>query len=217
MMTTRTLYIGNKNYSSWSLRPWLAMRVAGIDFTEKLIPLFDDAWPQAIAKVSPTHKVPVLHDGGLILPETIAILEYAAELKPELWPTDTKARAMARAASAEMHSGFTALRSHMPMNIRNNLSGKGIKPGVVADIERICALWQGCRSQFGRGGPFLFGRFSNADAMFAPIISRFMTYQPDLPVHAKTYMDAVQNLPAMQAWNDAARQEVWTVVEDEIE
>jgi len=216
-MTSRTLYIGNKNYSSWSLRPWLAMRVAEIDFTEKLIPLFDEAWPQAIAKVSPTNKVPVLHDGGLVLPETIAILEYAAELKPELWPADTKTRAMARAVAAEMHAGFTALRSYMPMNIRKNLSGLGMGPGVDVDIERICKIWHDCRSQFSSDGSFLFGGFSNADAMFAPIVSRFMTYQPVLPTHAKTYMEAVQSLPAMQAWNDAARQEVWTVTEDEVE
>lgn len=220
-MANLTLYIGNKNYSSWSLRPWLAMTTAGINFTEKLIPLFDDAWPKAVAAVSPTSKVPVLHvttgNGPLIINETIAILEYAAELKPELWPENPSARAMARAVSAEMHAGFTAMRTHMPMNIRKSLPGKGMAPGVAEDIERVCTLWRDCRTRFGLGGNFLFGTFSNADAMFAPVVSRLTTYAPPLPDDAKAYMAAVQALPAMQAWSAAGRAEPWTVAEDEID
>ena len=220
-MAALTLYIGNKNYSSWSLRPWLAMTVAGIDFTETLIPLFDDAWPAAIAAVSPTRKVPVLHidtdDGPLIIPETLAILEFAAELEPDLWPEDPNARALARAVCAEMHAGFTNLRTHMPMNIRKSQPGKGMGPGVADDIDRVVAVWRDCRARFGQDGPFLFGTFSNADAMFAPVVSRLTTYAPDLPTDAKTYMAAVQALPAMQAWSDAARAEPWTVMEDEID
>jgi len=217
-MRDLTLYIGNKNYSSWSLRPWLAMRTAGIDFKEKLIPLFDDAWPEAIARVSPTHRVPVLHSGDLIIPETIAILEFAAEIKPELWPEDTDARALARAMTAEMHAGFTALRNAMPMNIRRqDLAGKGINDAVTTDIERICTLWRDCRQRFGGDGAFLFGRFSNADAMFAPVVSRFLSYQPPLPDDAKDYMQSVDQLPAMQDWKNAALAEPWTVKEDEID
>jgi glutathione S-transferase len=219
-MARLTLYIGNKNYSSWSLRPWLAMKTAGIGFDEKLIPLFDENWPAAVAAVSPTRKVPVLHvetdKGALALPETLAILEYAAELKPELWPEDKNARALARAVSAEMHAGFTALRSHMPMNMRKDLAGKGMGPGVADDIARIVEIWRDCRARFGQGGAFLFGRFSNADAMFAPVVSRFATYAPDLPDDAKAYMAAVQDVPAMQDWSAAARAEPWLVAEDEI-
>lgn len=220
-MADLTLYIGNKNYSSWSLRPWLAMTTAGIAFEEVVIPLFDAAWPAAVAAVSPTRKVPVLHvatdAGPLVVPETVAILEYAAELAPELWPADPHARAVARAASAEMHAGFTALRTHMPMNVRKALPGKGMGPGVAGDIERVCALWRDCRSRFGAGGDFLFGTFSNADAMFAPVVSRLTTYAPDVPDDARAYMAAVQALPAMQAWSDAARAEPWVVAEDEID
>lgn len=216
-MSGLTLYIGNKNYSSWSLRPWLALTTAKIAFEERLIVLFDKNWPAAIAAVSPTGKVPVLHAGGQVICETIAILEYAAELKPELWPADPATRAVARAAAAEMHAGFAALRNHMPMNIRKSLPGKGMGPGVAKDIARVCALWRDCRTRFGQDGPFLFGAFSNADAMFAPVVSRFTTYAPDLPDDAKAYMAAVQALPAMQAWTAAAKAEPWTVAEDEID
>ena len=225
-MDDLTLYIGNKNYSSWSLRAWLGLTVAGIPFTEKLVLLCGPDWKEAIAKVSPTRTVPVLAvdrpGGPLVIPETVAILEYAAELKPEMWPANPDARAVARAVSAEMHAGFSALRTHMPMNIRKALPGRGMGPGVADNIARICALWRDCRARFGHssdngGGPFLFGAFSNADAMFAPVVSRFTTYAPDLPDDAREYMAAVQALPAMQAWSDAGRAEPWIVPEDEID
>lgn len=218
-MTQPTLIIGNKNYSSWSLRPWLAMTVAGVPFTEKLIRLFDENWPAAIAKVSPTRKVPVLIDGDLVIVETIAILEYVAEQHPgaNLWPVDTRARAMARSVSAEMHAGFTALRTHMPMNIRASYPGKGMGEGVSADIARIEDIWRTCRETYGDGGPFLFGQFTIADAMFAPVVCRLTTYAPPLSDASKEYMAAVQALPAMKDWSDAGRAEPWTVAEDEIE
>ena len=218
-MADLTLIIGNKNYSSWSLRPWLAMTVAGIPFTEKLITLFDDKWDAEIAKVSPTKKVPVLIAGDLVIAETIAIMEYVAEQYPDanLWPADAKARAMARSVSAEMHAGFTALRTHMPMNIRGHHPGRGMGEGVADDIKRIEQIWSACRTRFGAGGDFLFGHFTNADAMFAPVVSRFTTYAAPVSGESRAYMEAVQALPAMKAWSDAGRAEPWVVGEDEID
>ena len=214
-----TLYIGNKNYSSWSLRPWLAMKVAGIEFDEKLILLFDDDWKANIAKVSPSARVPVLTDGDLTLWETMAILEYLAERHPDkgLWPEDVNARAIARAVSNEMHAGFTALRGNMPMNIRKSHPGKGMGEGVADDIARICEIWNDCRSRFGSGGDFLFGNFSIADAMFAPVVSRLTTHVVALDDVSATYRDAVQALPEMIEWSDAGRAEPWIVPEDEID
>jgi glutathione S-transferase len=218
-MSDYTLYIGNKNYSSWSLRPWLAMKVAGIEFEEKLILLFDDDWKANIAKVSPSARVPVLTDGDLTLWETMAILEYLAERHPDkgLWPEDVNARAIARAVSNEMHAGFTALRGNMPMNIRKSHPGKGMGEGVADDIARICEIWNDCRSRFGSGGDFLFGNFSIADAMFAPVVSRLTTHVVALDDVSATYRDAVQALPEMIEWSDAGRAEPWIVPEDEID
>jgi len=214
-----TLYIGNKNYSSWSLRPWLAMKVAGIPFEEKLIVLFDDDWKANIAKVSPSARVPVLTDGDLTIWETMAILEYLAERHPDkgLWPDDVKARAMARSVANEMHAGFTALRNNMPMNIRKSHPGRGMGEGVAEDIARIQEIWNDCRSRFGDGGPFLFGKFCNADAMFAPVVSRLTTFAVELDTVSAAYRDAVQALPDMIAWSDAGRAEPWTVPDDEID
>ena len=218
-MSDYTLYIGNKNYSSWSLRPWLAMKVAGIEFEEKLILLFDDDWKANIAKVSPSARVPVLTDGDLTLWETMAILEYLAERHPDkgLWPEDVNARAIARAVSNEMHAGFTALRGNMPMNIRKSHPGKGMGEGVADDIARICEIWNDCRKRFGADGPFLFGKFCNADAMFAPVVSRLTTFAVELDAVSAAYRDAVQALPEMIEWSDAGRAEPWTVSEDEID
>jgi len=218
-MSDYTLYIGNKNYSSWSLRPWLAMKVAGIPFEEKLILLFDDDWKANIAKVSPSARVPVLTDGDLTIWETMAILEYLAERHPDkgLWPDDVKARAMARSVANEMHAGFTALRNNMPMNIRKSHPGRGMGEGVAEDIARIQEIWNDCRSRFGDGGPFLFGKFCNADAMFAPVVSRLTTFAVELDTVSAAYRDAVQALPDMIAWSDAGRAEPWTVPDDEID
>ena len=223
-MSKPLLIIGNKNYSSWSLRPWLALRTAGIDFDEQLVPLFEDDWAERKAEL-PSGTVPVLKHDGTVIWETLAILEYAAETWPEanLWPTDKAARARARTVSNEMHAGFTAVRSHMPMNIRAHHPGRGrgqddaAKAAVERDTRRIEEIWTECRETFGSGGDFLFGDFSNADAMFAPVVSRFTTYAVELNPTCQAYMDAVQNLPAMQEWSEAGRTEPWTIKEDEID
>mgnify|MGYP001460693862 CR=1 FL=1 len=218
-MDDLTLIIGNKNYSSWSLRPWLAMKQAGIAFTEKLIPLFGEDWDGEIARHSPSLKVPLLECGELRVWDSLAILEFLAEKFPaaHLWPADIEARAAARSVSAEMHSGFTALRTHMPMNIRKTLPGKGRKGDIHKDIERVHAIWGDCRSRFGEGGPFLFGAFGNADAMFAPVASRFATYSVALDDVCQAYADAVLALPAFQEWAAAARAEPWVIDEDEVD
>ncbi|MEE8394276.1 MAG: glutathione S-transferase family protein [Rhodospirillales bacterium] len=216
---TLTLIIGNKNYSSWSLRPWLAMKQANIEFTEKLIPLLDQDWAGEIAKHSPSLKVPVLKDGGLTVWDSLAILEYLAEKFPGagLWPSAAEARAQARAVAAEMHSGFSELRSHMPMNIRKQLPGKGRKGGVDKDIERVTAIWRDCRRRFGEGGDFLFGGFTCADAMFAPVASRFRTYAVELDDVCRPYAEAVLALPAFAEWAGGAELEPWTIAAYEVE
>ena len=215
-----TLVIGNKNYSSWSLRPWLAMRHAGIPFEERLLLLFDENWKEAIARFSPSGRVPVLLHGGRRVWETLAILEYVNELFPDagLWPPDRDARAHARAIANEMHAGFTALRNQMPMNLRRgDLKGKGCGPGVDGDIARICAIWRDCRARWGEGGDFLFGAFGAADAMFAPVVTRLDTYGIDLDDICAAYSRAVLSLPAFVEWREAALREPWIVAEDEID
>ena len=219
--TKPVLVIGNKNYSSWSLRPWLAMRVGGIDFDEKLIEFgdFGPEWQNAISEFSPTKKVPLLVDGDIKVWESLAILEYLADKWPEknLWPTDIAARTMARTVSAEMHAGFTALRTYMPMNIRASHPGVNLdKPGVMDDVNRICEIWNQCRESFGADGDFLFGHFTNADAMFAPIVSRLTTHAVEVDKVSRAYMDAVLAIPAMIEWSDAGRAEKALVAMDEI-
>ena len=216
-MSDYTLIIGNKNYSSWSLRPWLAMKVTGIPFRELLVPIREGDWDAEIARLSPSRRVPVLKDGGLVVWDSLAIVEYLAERHPQagLWPADPTARALARSATAEMHSGFNALRSAMPMNLRASLPGRGRTDGVAADIARIVALWRDCRGR-ASGGPFLFGAFSAADAFFAPVVTRFKTYAVDLDSAAAAYRDAVLALPALGEWYAAARNEPWIIGNDEI-
>ena len=201
-MTPLTLIIGNKNYSSWSLRPWLLLRQAGIPFEEVRIPLYAPGSTEALAAWSPSGKVPALHDGDLRVWDSLAICEYLAERFPEkqLWPADAAARAVARSVSAEMHAGFAALRQHMSMNIRARRPGQGRTPECLADVERILAIWTDCRARFGSGGDFLFGRFSIADAMYAPVALRFQTYGVALTGAAKDYADAVLALPAVREW-----------------
>ncbi len=201
------LIVGNKNYSSWSLRAWLAMKVAGIAFDEERIPLYGPDSKQKILAFSPAGKVPCLMDGGLAIWDSLAICEYLAEKHPWLWPQDPAARAVARAVSAEMHSGFQNLRTHMSMNIRRHLPGKGRTPEVLAEIARIVAMWTDCRARFGQGGAFLFGRFSVADAMYAPVVVRFLVYEVELPGACRAYADSVLALPAMQEWIAAAKAE----------
>ena len=201
-MPSLTLVIGNKNYSSWSLRPWLLLRQAGIPFDEVRVPLYTPGSAAELAKWSPSGKVPALHDGDIRVWDSLAICEYLAERFPDkqLWPADTAARAVARSVSAEMHAGFGALREHMSMNIRARRPGQGRTAASLADIERIVAIWTDCRARFGRGGDFLFGRFGIADAMYAPVVLRGQTYGVALTGAARDYADAMLALPALQAW-----------------
>lgn len=217
-MTLR-LVIGNKNYSSWSMRPWMAMKAAGIAFEETVISLEAPDFKERILKLSPAGKVPVLVDGDRHIWESLAIVEYLAEKFPQagLWPADAGARAHARAIAAEMHAGFASLRRHCPMNIWRMTKRRELTPEVEADVTRIDALWADCRTRFGKGGPFLFGSFSAADAMYAPVVSRFHTYCIDVSPIPRTYMSAVMALPAWSEWTAAARQEPWVLARCEVD
>lgn len=207
-MTELILVIGNKNYSSWSLRPWLAMKQAGLNFTEVRIPLDTPTTHEEIRRYSPSGRVPVLIEGDLKVWESLAICEYIAERwAPQLWPADFAAKAIARSISAEMHAGFQSLREKMPMDCRNRYPGEGMTPAVQTDIDRIFTIWQECRDQFGKKGDFLFGDFTITDAMFAPVVSRFVTYDVKLEGVAKEYAYTLWNLPAFQEWLTAATNE----------
>ncbi|HEY5924074.1 MAG TPA: glutathione S-transferase family protein [Kofleriaceae bacterium] len=202
-----TLYVGSKRYSSWSLRPYLALAHTGAQFDCKTILLDQDDTKANIAKVTQAGRVPVLHHDDLIVWDSLAICEYVNELYPDakLWPTDRAARAKARAVSAEMHSGFAPLRRDMSMDIGANLAGKGHSPEALADARRVLAIWRDALT--ASGGPFLYGGFSIADAMFAPVTTRFVTYGVDLDAQCRAYVDAVHALPAMQQWiADAAKE-----------
>lgn len=206
-MAEGTLYLGNRRYSSWSLRGWLAVRLAGIDVAEHVIPLAGGDTP-AVKAVSPSGLVPCLIHRDAVVWETIAIAEYCAELNRALWPADRAARAHARAIAAEMHAGFRALREAMPMNLCRDIPGAGRTPESLRDIARIEALWRQTRRRFGAGGPFLFGAaFTLADAMYAPVVARFLTYRPDLGPDTRAYCDAVRGLPLVAAWYEAAAAE----------
>lgn len=207
------LYIGNKNYSSWSMRPWVLLRQTGIDFEEVML-RFDGFGPEsqfkkAIGAVNPVGKVPLLEHDGLRIWDTLAIAEYLAEQFPihALWPAEKAARARARSVCAEMHSGFMALRSAFPMNIEARLPQVGAlalrdKPAVQADLQRIVAMWSGLLAE--HGGPMLFGGFSVADAYFAPVVMRLKTYALPVPSDILAYMDRVCGLPGVKAWIDGA-------------
>ncbi|MGQ9371358.1 glutathione S-transferase family protein [Azospirillum sp. ST 5-10] len=212
-MTDFTLVLGNKAYSSWSLRPWLALRHLGASFDEVVIPLRRPDTKARILEHSPAGKVPVLKHGGRTVWESLAILEYLAELFPGagLWPDEPEARARARAVAAEMHAGFAALRKALPMDLKERHPGLTFAADVQADIARVQAIWRDARDRFGDGGPFLFGRFGNADAMYAPVVTRFATYGVTLDPVCRAYADAVLALPALRDWTAAARQEPWTI------
>lgn len=216
-MARYTLVIGNKKYSSWSLRPWLVMRHAALAFEEIRIPLRQPDTAARIREHSPSGRVPVLHDGERAIWDSLAIAEYLAERHPEaaLWPADVAARALARSVSAEMHSGFQALRQHMPMHCDASYPGAGRTPEVLADIARIAEMWNDCRARFGAGGPFLFGTFSIADAMYAPVVFRFRTYGVELDAVCRAYVDTMIALPAMQRWLAEATAETDTIAEYE--
>lgn len=202
-----TLVVASKHLSSWSLRPYLALAHTGQPFGEVVIALGQADTPETLRKHSPSGKVPVLWHGALAIWDSLAICEYLAEQFPEarLWPDAREARAWARAATAEMHAGFQALRANMSMDLRNTKPGQGRAPGVAEDIARITALWTECRARFGQGGPFLFGAFSIADAFYAPVVTRFVTYGVELDAGCAAYRDAVLALPAMRAWTRAAQ------------
>lgn len=202
------LVIGNKNYSSWSLRPWLGMKVLGIPFEEILVPLrLPDSHANAL-KYSPTGKVPVLVDGDLVAWDSLAIAEYLAESRPELWPKNRDSRAMARSVCAEMHAGFPLLRSICSMDIRSSKTVV-VSTELQAEIDRIVEIWRSCSERFGSDGPYLFGQFSWADAFFAPVVTRLITYGLTVPESAGCYMQTILALPAMQEWSAAAQVEVW--------
>lgn len=212
-----TLIIGNKNYSSWSLRPWIALRATGIAFTEQKLGFFTEEFSRRVGAVSPAGLVPVLLDGDFAVWDSLAICEYLAERHPEarLWPQDPKARARARSLAAQMHSGFGAMRQALPMNVEARLPGIDLPEAARQDISRLQAIWHDTRAEFGQGGPFLFGAFSIADAFFAPVVSRFNTYGIAAAGPVREYMDAVLALPAMQDWTRDALAEATFVPEDE--
>lgn len=209
MNTALTLVIGNKNYSSWSLRPWLLLKHYGVTFQEVRLPLDTPAFYRDIAQWSPTRRVPVLHDNSLIVWDSLAICEYINEayLNGRAWPISVAARALARSVSAEMHSGFQAMRTALPMNCRRQVSTFTPSADAQRDIDRVKQLWDECRTRFVDGGPFLFGGFSIADAMFAPVALRFRTYGIALNEIERAYSDALFALPALQAWLKAAQSE----------
>jgi glutathione S-transferase len=212
------LVIGNKNYSSWSLRPWIAMKQIGLTFEEAVIPMAMPGTRAEMLKYAPTGLVPVLIDGEALVFETIAILEHLNDKYPEahLWPKDLAARAHARSIAAEMHGGFAALRRDCPMNIRRPVRKHIVSPEAAKQAERIDALWSDARTRFGQGGPFLFGHFTNADAMYAPVINRFHTYDLPRSATAQAYMDAMMALPAWKEWEAASRAESWVIASSEV-
>jgi len=213
------LIIGNKNYSSWSLRPWLAMKAAEIAFEEMLVPLDAPDFKARLATFGGAGKVPLLIDGEIRVWETLAILEYLAEKFPAaaLWPRETAARAHARAVASEMHSGFSSLRSLLPMNIHRPVTPRHLDAGAAADVTRIESIWTESRKRFGANGPFLFGAFGAADAMYAPVVWRFHTYAVELGAVARAYMAAMMALPAWNEWREAARRETSVLPHDEVD
>ena len=202
-----TLIIGTKRYSSWSLRPWLALKAAGIAFREIEIALRQPETKAEILKHSPSGKVPLLDDDGFKVWDSLAICEYLAERFPAagLWPDDSRARAVARAVAAEMHSGFMPLRRDCPMDMLADTPMTDISDEVKADVARIDALWTDCRARFGGGGDFLFGRFSIADAMFAPVVTRIRTYHLPVGKVSQAYCDSVMTIAVMAEWSSSAR------------
>ncbi len=215
------LLIGNKCYSSWSLRAWLLMRASGIAFTEQLVLLDEPGFKEAIFVAAPGSggTVPTLVDGEIAVWETLAICEYLHDTQPQagIWPRDKAARAHARAISSEMHAGFTALRGACPMNLGKRFAARDRGPGVARDVERLTGLWRQARERFGAGGPFLYGTFSAADAMYAPVVTRLDTYGIAVDPVSQDYMKAVLALPAYREWLAAALAEPWIVAQDEVD
>ena len=213
-----TLVIGNKNYSSWSLRPWVLLKYFSIPFEEILVPLRQGNYKTELLKYSPTGKAPTLIHGAVKIWESLAICEYLADIFPELkmWPEKLEDRALARSISAEIHAGFSALRTQMPMNLRSFYPGKGRSEDVDNDIYRILEIWDGCRQKFKNDGPFLFGSFTIADAMFLPVVTRFKTYGVTLSGLSSDYSNTILNLSAYREWQEEGIKEPWIIKASEI-
>ncbi|MDZ4811173.1 MAG: glutathione S-transferase family protein [Pseudomonadota bacterium] len=207
------LYIGNRNYSSWSLRPWLFLRTFGVAFEDEVIALDTPEFRHQIARVSPTLRVPVLIDGDTSIWDSLAICLYAADrwVGSRALPPEMRARAMALSITAEMHSGFSALRTHCPMNIRRRRSSYELPDAARADADRVQGLWRECRQKFGAGGDFLFGAFSLADAFYAPVVTRFLSYAVPMDSVSARYAEAIMDLPGMREWCTAAVAETWVI------
>ncbi len=210
---TLHLYIANKAYSSWSLRPWILLRAFDIPFDETVIVMYRPETRAEMLAVSPNGKMPALHDGDIVVPESLAIVEHLAERFPDraIWPRDRAARALARAIASEMHAGFQKLRQTCPTNFRRAPKAIPISLEVRADVDRIEAIWADARARFGQGGPFLFGAFSAADAMYAPVVNRLHAYAIPVSPETRAYMDAVMALPAWKAWIADGEAEPWHV------
>ena len=208
-----TIVLGNKAYSSWSLRGWLPLKLCGVEFDEIVIPLRQSDTKDQLLEASAAGKVPVLKTPDGPIWDSLAIAEYLAERFPDagLWPTESFARAIARSVSAEMHSGFPDLRNECPMDVRSRHNGRELSEGTHRDIGRICAIWRDCRTRFGSGGDFLFGDFCVADAFYAPVVSRFVTYDVQLDSICGAYRDAVMARPEMRAWIEAGHAEPWKI------
>jgi glutathione S-transferase len=215
------LYIGNRCYSSWSFRPWILLRAKGIAFEETLVPLRLETSTGRIQEVSPSGKLPCLVDRGVTVWESLAIIEYLADKFPEkdIWPASLCARTHARAISAEMHAGFVPLRQHCPMSAAVRFAARPLPADVLADVARITAIWTQARTRFAdvTKGPFLYGDFSAADAMYAPVVSRFHSYSMPLDSVSQAYVQAMRGHPAYQAWIDAAAAEPWVLAQNEDE
>jgi glutathione S-transferase len=220
-MAKPLLVVGNRNYSSWSLRAHMALAMADIPFEEEMVRMFVPSYAPAMAKYNAAGKVPVLVHNGQSVWDTLAIIEFAAETWPAktIWPKNKKARALARSVSAEMHSGFQALRNACPMNLRraNKLPPGGVSEAVAKDIARIEAIWGQCRKTYGKGGPFLFGKFTAADAMFAPVCARIDTFTIPVSRASRAYVDAILATPAFQQWKKESAAESWIIEEDEVD
>lgn len=219
-MPAPVLHIGNKNYSSWSMRPWLALKWGGVPFEEHIIPLGGEGYGRSQIKevraVSPTGRVPALHVGDVVIYESLAICEWAGEQTPSLWPSDPLVRGEARAAACEMHAGFAAIRRDMSCNVRRRLEKQPDWPADTReDLDRLYALWGGLRARFGGDGEFLFGPRSIADAMFAPVCTRLRTYKVDAPDIAVAYCAAIFADPVFQEWERAAIAEPWIIEQTE--
>jgi glutathione S-transferase len=222
-MSKALLIVGNKNYSSWSLRPFMAMAMADIPFDDKVIPfgqpIGNPKFMKAVRRYSKAGLVPILVHNGITIWDTLAIMEYLAETWPDrnLWPKTKAARALARSVSAEMHSGFGALRNACPMNLRRPIRAVPMNDAILKDVERIESLWRQCRKAHGKGGPFLFGKFGIADAMFAPVVTRLETFDIKVADDTQHYINAVLATPAFHEWKAGALKEKWIVAEDEVD